>query len=705
MSESREEELRRILDELDTQWELGNTHSVLGLGECCMHPDTGESVSNSMYDDMVAEFKKLSPKDIRFARPGGAANDSGVKKIKHDPPLTSISKASHEILAEQEKQLYNWLVDRLEDVSQKEEKSIVATVAGNKIEYPKRYFVQSYKLDGVAIGLYYEKGKLVRAGLRPRDGINGEDVTENVKYVKGIPTELPEPLTCSIRGELICRLSDFQKVQKELSDAGDKLRANPRNHAAGAIRQFKDPTKTKAMRLSFVGYSIEGLNDPPYKNEVERAKWSNKVLKVPFVQTRWFCFDDLKKMEDNLQELDYEVDGVVISVNNLEAQEQCGRTGDPKTGNPKGKIAWKFREEEAHPVVINQALQVGRTGKVVPVAEFEGVQLAGTNVTRATMHNFGFVKKHGIVNGTKIRVIKAGKIIPKVIGVVSGKGTPNIPTKCPVCGDKLEQVKGGDKNDPTLELFCRNTNCAAKHINQLEHYLTTIGVLGIGSSRIEQLVTKGVVKTFADFYKLTLDQIQSCGLSERQALLVLAAIQMVPNPEKEKDNDKLVKKISDACKRKRRIPAWKVFASLGIPTAGKSAGKALVAHYGSFEAIRKASIEEMSGIEDIGEKTAEVVVRYLGENADVIDELLQFVEPETPKVGKLTGKVFCLSGSFDEGKKHWESLIENLGGKCSGSVGSKTDYLVAGPGSGAKSDKAKQIGVKIINVEQLKKLF
>jgi DNA ligase (NAD+) len=218
-------------------------------------------------------------------------------------------------------------------------------------------------------------------------------------------------------------------------------------------------------------------------------------------------------------------------------------------------------------------------------------------------------------------------------------------------------------------------------------------------------VSKGAVKTFADFYSLTLDEIEACGLSERQSLLILAAVHMIPNPEAEKDNDKLVKKISNACKRKRRIPAWKVFAALGIPTAGKSAGKALVAHFGSFDTIRNASIEEMTDVEDVGEKTAETVVQYLGDNSAMLDELLQFIEPESPKIGKLTGKTFCLSGSFAEGKKHWESQIEELGGKCSGSVGSKTDYFVAGPGSGAKSDKAKKLGVETIDVEGLKKLL
>ena len=284
-------------------------------------------------------------------------------------------------------------------------------------------------MDGVALALYYEDGALARAGLRPRDGINGEDVTEQCQYVDGIPAKLKKRVTCSIRGELICKLKDFDKVQIDLEKAGEKLRANPRNHAAGGIRQFKDPTKTKRMRLSFIAYTIEAQDNPPYKTELERAKYCNDELGVPYIPTKLFKFENLAKMEAGISKLDFEVDGVIVGVNNLETQEQLGRHGDPVTGNPKGKIAWKFREEEATPVVKEIEWKTGRTGKVTAVAIFDAVRLAGTNVSRATLHNAGFMQRRQITIGSKISVRKAGKIIPKVTGVVDGQGEPDFPEK------------------------------------------------------------------------------------------------------------------------------------------------------------------------------------------------------------------------------------------------------------------------------------
>jgi len=318
------------------------------------------------------------------------------------------------------------------------------------------------------------------------------------------------------------------------------------------------------------------------------------------------------------------------------------------------------------------------------------------------------MKKWGIVEGTKIRVIKAGKIIPKVIGVVSGsskKANRWIPDQCPVCMSKLELVRGKGAKVKTEELYCRNRACPAKNISGLQHYLDNIGVLGIGESIISSLICGNVVKDPCDFYGLDLQEVKSCGLSSRQALLVLASIWMIPNPSKEKDDAALLKRIEIAQKKKVKVPAWKLFAALGISTAGKAAGKALMIKLRSFDAVRKANAQEMSQIEDIGDQTAKIVVGYLSIHEEMIDCLLEYIEPEPLQEGKLSGKKFCLSGGFDEGKKHWESLIEAQGGKCSGSVSKNTAYLVAGDGSGSKTAKAKDLGVAIIDVNQLQKLL
>lgn len=692
------DDLERIIRHLDTLYEQGQE---------CVHPDTGIPVSDGEYDALRRELKAIRPDSEIFRTATASELQSGVRKIVHDPPMTSIEKASHEDLAVQEEQLFKWLMDATAEAPAHVRNGPMIrvegrTYRGEPVVYAADYFYCAYKLDGVALATYYVDGKLVAAGLRPRDGVNGEDVTQQVQYVKGIPGQLPQKVTCSIRGELICRLSDFEKVQQELLAAGESPRANPRNHAAGGIRQFKNPEKTARMRLSFIGYSIEGLADPPYRTEQGQATWCREVLGVPYCETRPFRFEDLAQMEADVPNLDYEVDGVIVGVDNLEDQEQLGRHGDRATGNPRGKIAWKFREEEATPVIKEIHWQTGRTGKIVAVAVFDPVRLAGTNVSRATLHNAGFMKRNRITVGSRISVRKAGKIIPKVTGVLEGQGEPEFPTRCPSCDHPTSLVPGA--TDEMLELHCTNPECTAQNISSLCHYLQTFGVMGLGESRVGLLVEGGAVQTFADFYRLDLETAKSCGLSHRQALLAIAGIHMIPSPER-LDDEQLEEAIRIARQSRKSIPLWQLFASFGIESAGKAAGKALVDHFRTFEAIRNASVEELEQVADVGEKTARTIHHYLTEHAKEIDDLLDFVEPELPKTGKLTGKSFCFSGGFPEGKRFWEQKVEELGGVCSSGVSKKTDYLVAGSGSGSKSAKAEKLGIPILSVEELKEML
>ena len=693
------DELERVITHLDTAYEQGNE---------CLHPTTKILVTDGEYDAMRRKLAELRPKSKLFATATASELSSTVAKVVHDPPLTSIEKASHEDLEKQQQQLFKWLSKATAAANEKvlsgpQLKVKDQTFDGEPVAYPKDYFYQAYKLDGVALAIYYVDGKLKQAGLRPRDGINGEAVTDQVKYVAGIPATLPEKITCSIRGELICKLSDFEEVQRDLEAAGEKLRANPRNHTAGGIRQFKNPLKTKLMRLSFIAYSIEGLSNPPYQTEVERYQYCTEVLGIPYTETTPFRFQDLAKFEKNIPKLDFEVDGVIVGVNLLEDQEQLGRHGDRLTGNPKGKIAWKFREEEATPVVKEIQWQTGRTGKLTAVAIFDAVRLAGTNVSRATLHNAGFMSRNQITIGSKIAVRKAGKIIPKVTGVIAGQGDPDFPQACPSC-DQPTDLRTGN-TDEMLELICPNAECPAQNVSSLCHYLATIGVLGLGESRVAQLVEADLVSAPADFYSLDVETAMTSGLTVRQSSLAVAAIQMVPAPDK-LNEDELSAAIETAIKSKKQIPLWQVFASFGIGAAGKAAGKALSSHFGSLAKIRGASQEELEAVDDVGTITAEAIRSYLDREAANIDRLLKFVEPTTSTAGGvLEGKVFCFSGGFPDGKKHWEKEVESRGGKCSSSVSKKTSYLVAGPGSGSKSAKAETLGIPIIDTGALEKMF
>ncbi|MFN3193999.1 MAG: NAD-dependent DNA ligase LigA [Aureliella sp.] len=694
-SNVRVSELERVIRHLDTLYEQGLA---------CVHPDTGVEVTDGEYDALRRELASLAPASPIFDSATASQLETPTQKVVHSPPMTSIEKASHEDIATQEEMLFKWITQSAPEVSGN---SALTTIDGKQykesaIHYPHEYFYRAYKLDGVALALYYQDGKLTKAGLRPRDGINGEEVTRQCQYVSGIPKQLPLPITCSIRGELICKLSDFARVQQELESTGEKLRANPRNHAAGGIRQFKTPSKTKDMRLSFVAYTIESLANPPYRTERERAEYCQNQLGVPYIDTHDFEFEKLAEMEAGIGELDFEVDGVIIGVNNLEDQEQLGRHGDPVTGNPKGKIAWKFREEEATPRVNEIEWQTGRTGKIVAVAIFDPVQLAGTNVSRATLHNAGFMARNQITIGTQIAVRKAGKIIPKVTAVVADQGDPSFPEHCPSCGQPTTLQEGGSVE--MLELVCLNEDCPAQNINKLGYFLETIGVLGLGESRITTLVDGGQIKNAADLFKLDVSDAEKAGLTPRQASLAIAALHFVPAPEK-LDGASLEQAIGDAKQVKKPVPLWQFFASLGIESASKAAGKALEAHFGSLDGIRQASVEQLTEVEDIGDKTAQVIHDYLRQHESDVDALLEHFELTLPNVGRLSGKKFCFSGGFAEGKRHWEALVEAQGGKCSGSVSKKTDYLVAGSGSGSKSEKAQSLGIPILSIDELQAML
>lgn len=656
-------------------------------GDDCVDFD-GNLVSDPDYDALIKELKKNRPDSSAFSI--GLTSPSNYVPtgdlIKHDPPMTSISKAD----GDDKVKIYN---DWIERCSQS---------LGYKDSKDK--FAQSFKRDGVAIRIYYEKGKLVRAGLRPRDGINGIDVTANVQYVQGVPKKLSEPWTLAVTGELECRLDDFQKVQDALALAGEELRKNPRNHTYGTINQQKDPKKTKDGRISFIAYNIIGFDNASdyYTTEVDRAKWCNQVLKIPHVRVNLHNFNDLAKMEAMIAELDYEVDGIVLKVNDLEDQEQLGHSGDDPTGDPRGALAWKFAEEEKIAVVKLLEWNTGRTGRVTPKAVFEqGIQLAGTTVSQATCNNYGWASRMCIGVGTHVKVIKAGKIIPKVIEVVKNPVSfLDYPVTCPSCMANLEIVAGNDGNQ---ELMCHNDNCAAKHVKTYLFYLTSLGAKGLGESALERIVGSGLVIGLDGFYDLTIDQLIATGeFTERQATLAIATIHMVKPVA---DNDKLKLAIEKARTKPKVFQAWQFFGALGISSAGKTAGKALIDHFSDFNKIRIATVEDLVEIDGIGETTAERIVDWFKSNSDTIDRLLTYVKLEYPVVGKFSGKTFVLTGSFDLGKSHYEKLIHQNGGKTSSSVGSKTDYVVAGPKAGSKLDAAKEKGITIIDVTELESML
>ena len=669
---------------------------LFGLGQDCINPLNDKEVPHNVYDLMRTRLLKLDPESKVFDNVTAAQFQTTNNKIAHDPPMTSISKANG-TLDEKDEILKKWIKKCCDELNYDPKKSKDAL------------FATSFKHDGVALALYYEKGKLVAAGLRPNDGINAELVTENAQYIEGVSTQLTVPLTARIRGEVTCKISVFDKIVADIKKDGKKNKydwsnkkppANPRNYAAGAIRQFDDPTVTKKRKLKFTAYAIDNHDDAPYKTEIERAKWCEAELGISFVILKPFHYKNLAAMESEVTTLDFEVDGIVISVNNIEDGEQLGTHGNSATGNPMGKLAWKFKEKSAVVTVKSIRWQTGRTGRVTPVLEFDGVQLAGTNVKNCTAHNVGLIKSEGIGIGAKIRIIKSGKIIPKVIKVEKKADNIVYPNKCPSCGSILSMVKGKTGTD----LVCDNTKCAAQNAQTLLHYLATFGVKGIGPSIAESMVSMGLVRCPADFYGLEVDDLTDAGFTDRTAILIVARIHMVTNPEKTKDNDKLLAKIDKAKLKRKKIPLAKFFASLGIVGAGKGTGRALAEHYGSLDDIRNASVDDLEQVEDVGNITALAVNEYMSENADDIDELLMHVEVEVPKTGPLSDKTFCFTGGQEGGKAIWISQVEAAGGIVKSSVSKKVDYVIVGESPGSKLQKAQELkknGCPLVIIEDI----
>ena len=483
LTKTQVEELKWVLAHLESVYESGDPMLPVEGEECefCTD-DKGKSVVHEATPDWILDEFGLDADepvpDLRYdamkrvlleADPNAykgptLAKLSKLKKIKLPRPMVSIDKACHEDPVKQEEQLFKWMAEcekdgptslktakvfdldekelpefdpkTLEAVPGKKRKWDARKLGGKVVTYPREYYSMSMKLDGCSgIAAYDDDGKLIWAARRPRDGVNGDDITEHTKFIKGIPQQLPIKMACEITGEIICKRSDFEKVKKHFAEIGKKAPANPRNTTAGALN-LKDMDEVKNRRLSFIAHGIQNVKAPTYKTEIERAKFVAKKLGIQFVFTQPFNFYYLEAMAKMAEDLDYETDGVVISVDNLEDQENLGRRGDPVTGNPRGKVAWEFPEEFADVVITGVEWNTGRTGKVTGVAMFDDVELAGTKVGRAALHNAGFMKRKKIGIGTTVRIIKSGKIIPKVIGVIAGQCDPDLPHECPSCKGK-----------------------------------------------------------------------------------------------------------------------------------------------------------------------------------------------------------------------------------------------------------------------------
>lgn len=549
------------------------------------------------------------------------------------------------------------------------------------------------KYDGASISISYEKGRLVRAVTRG-DGFQGDDVTNNIKTIKAVPIHLKGdfPEKFDIRGEIILPFAGFEKMNQELIEIGETPYSNPRNTASGSLK-LQDSAEVAKRPLDCLLYFVIG-NNLPFKTQFEGLQkardWGFKVpTQSKLAKSLNEVFEYINYWDKHRHDLPYETDGVVIKVNNLQHQEELGYTAK----SPRWAMAYKFKAEQVTTKLNSISYQVGRTGAITPVANLEPVQLAGTIVKRASLHNADQIEKLDIRIGDEVFVEKGGEIIPKIIAVAK-RGNQEEPTKyithCPECQTELVRSEGEANH------FCPNFyGCPPQIIGRIQHFITrkAMDIDGLGGETVALLFNAGLVTNYADLYELKKEQIIPL---ERMA---------------EKSAENLINGIE----KSKTIPFERVLYALGIRYVGETVAKKLAKHYKSIDAIAQASIMDLILVDEIGDKIAQSVVQFFEnqENIRIIDRLKSFgVQLESGDDDvllseKLKGKTFVVSGVFEiYSRDELKKAIEDNGGKVGSSISSKTDYVIAGDNMGpSKLEKANQLKIAIISELDFKQMI
>ena len=553
---------------------------------------------------------------------------------------------------------------------------------------PEPTYVVEQKIDGLSVSLEYRNGELAVGSTRG-NGLVGEDVTENIRTIRSIPLKLPQPLPLlEVRGEVYMPVNSFWRLVREQELREETPAKNPRNAAAGSLRQ-KDPKIAAARGLDIFCFNIQQLEGTVCESheaslELMRSLGFPVSPDYKVVHTIEEAIRQIEKIGELRGKLGYQIDGAVIKVDSFADRERLGSTAK----YPKWAVAFKYPPEEKETVLRSIALQVGRTGAVTPTAEFDPIELAGTTVSRATLHNQDFITQLGVNIGDTIVVRKAGDIIPEVIGVHNhpkDKPAYVMPAHCPSCGTLLVR-------DPEVAAIrCPNISCPAQILRSLIHFCSrsAMDIEGLGEAACELLLQQGLAKTPADLYRLTKDDLMRLeGFQTKKAENILAAL------EKSKQNE-----------------LGALLFGLGIRNIGEKAAKLLAARFGTLQAVENATHEELLSIEGFGEIMAESVLQYFADenNRKLCDDLLSLgLRPWVPRQASaaLAGMTFVVTGTLPGySRDEIENLIEKNGGKAAGSVSKKTSYVVAGEAAGSKLAKAQSLGVPVLTEQQLLELI
>ncbi len=635
-------------------------------------------ITDYEYDQKMNELKRLEKEHPEYVtsdsptqKVGGSAKREAGVLVEHNVPMLS-----------------------LQDVFDRGEVENFVAEMKKQLEDPE--FVVEYKIDGLSLSLRYEYGELKLAETRG-DGIQyGEDVTANAKVIRDVKKKLKDkPEYLEIRGEVYMTEADFEKVNEKQELLGKKLFANPRNCAAGTLRQL-DTAVTKERGLSMFIFNIQDARGISFETHTEGYEYLKKqgirvIEEYTVCKTADEVWAAIEKIGENRGKLPYDIDGAVVKINRFSDREKLGATSKV----PRWAVAYKYPPEEKETKLLDIELSVGRTGRITPTAVFEPVRLCGTSVSRATLHNQDFIDELDIGIGDTIVVYKSGEIIPKVRRVIHEKRPAGvkkfvIPNVCPVCGAKTEREKD------TADIKCTSPNCPA----QLErHMINFVGrdamdIKGFGATYIMELVHLGYLKDIADIYDLK---------QHREELIEQGII------GKEKNTDKLL----DAIEKSKQNEAFQLLTGFGIPNVGKAAAKTILKHFGSIEALMQADMESLQQVADVGEVTALCIRNYFQDenNCKIIERLkeagvnMEMAESGSED-GRFDGVTFVITGTLPTmERKAAAALIEAHGGKVSGSVSKKTNYLLAGENAGSKLTKANDLGVSVISEEELQEML
>lgn len=621
------------------------------------------SISDFEYDKMFAELKKLESENPLFVTPDSPTQRVGSVSEKFFPYKHKYRLYSLDNTYEYE-DLKDW------------HKKIVK-------EYGEQELVCELKIDGLAMALTYENGIFVR-GVTRGDGITGEDITNNLKTVKAIPLKLFEPVSVEVRGEVYMPKESFEKLNKENLQNGEKLFANPRNAAAGSIRQL-DASVTAKRDLSMFCYTAiftGNIKNPPkthYDSLMYLKKLGFKVNpNIRLCKNADEAVEYCKEWDEKRFSLDYATDGVVIKVNNLLVQQEMGFTSRA----PKWATAFKFPPEEVTTKLIAVEESVGKTGAITPIAILEPVQLGGSTVARTSLHNFDEVGRLDVRIGDRVYIKKAAEIIPKVVKVIEDEVHYKLPQymppeKCPSCHSQLHIHEG------EVNLYCDNPDCPAKRCAKIEFWVSkdAMDIDKIGPSIIEQLYNKGFAKNPVDLYKLSMQDFMQLDLvKEKSAFNMYNAIQ-----------------------ESKHKPLSRLVTAFTIKNVGKETAGVLANEFGTLENLMNASVEDLSKVEGVGEIIAKDIYDFFRkpENISMINELKELgVEPLPPVQNvsdEFKGKTFVLTGTLQNMTRDEASeKIKQMGGKTSSSVSRNTSYVVVGENAGSKLEKAQKLGVIIL---------